>query len=118
MTFDEIRRLLDSRATVRLWPEAGEVLGLKRGQTYRCASTGEISTLDFGRVKRVSTEWLRQKLGIPRGAQVATLSPAEHLAGVQETGLQQAHKQVAPGARARPDTEPVTQAREASRKAR
>jgi len=64
MTLDEIRKMLDSHASVPLWPEAGEALDLTRGQTYRAASKGEIATMRFGRTIRVATSWLRQKLGL------------------------------------------------------
>ena len=60
----EIRTMLESRATVDLWPSAGEALGLSRGQTYRLAKQGKIETIDLGRVKRVTTAWLRRKLGL------------------------------------------------------
>jgi hypothetical protein len=68
MNLSEIRTMLDSKATVDLWPTCGEVLGLSRGQTYRLAKEGKIETLDLGRVKRVTTAWLRRKLGIEQAA--------------------------------------------------
>jgi hypothetical protein len=64
MTLDEVRKLLNENATVSLWPQAGQALGLTRGQTYNCANNGDIETLDFGKLKRVATPWLRKKLGL------------------------------------------------------
>ena len=62
---DEIRRLLTENAVLPLWPETGKlVLGLSRGATYSAAERGEIKTIRFGRLKRVPTAWLRQKLGL------------------------------------------------------
>jgi hypothetical protein len=44
--------------TVRLWPEAGTALGLKRGQTYDAAQRKQIPTLRFGKMLRVPRAWL------------------------------------------------------------
>ena len=63
MNIEEVKKMLDDNPTVPVWPEAGKALGLKRGQTYACARTGDIEVLEFGRLKRVSTAWLRRKLG-------------------------------------------------------
>jgi len=49
-------------------PEAGEALGLTRGHTYRCAASGDIKVIRVGRLMRVPTAWLRQKLGIEQSA--------------------------------------------------
>jgi hypothetical protein len=64
MTNDELRKLLAERPTLSLWPEAGQALGLKRNQVYACAINGDIATIQFGRLKRVPSAWLRQKLGL------------------------------------------------------
>jgi hypothetical protein len=62
---DDVKRLLDSRALLPLWPETGkDILGLSRGATYDAAARGDIKTVRFGRLKRVPTAWLRQKLGL------------------------------------------------------
>lgn len=61
---NEIRKLLDENAVLRLWPETGKLLKLKRGATYAAAERGEIETVDFGRLKRVPTAWLRRRLGL------------------------------------------------------
>jgi hypothetical protein len=63
-TLDEIKRELNEKLAVPLWPTAGQALDLRRGATYRAAAEGHIPTLDVGRLKRVSTSWLRQKLGL------------------------------------------------------
>jgi hypothetical protein len=61
---DEIKRALNEKLAVPLWPTAGQALDLRRGATYRAAAEGSIPTLPVGRLKRVSTAWLRQKLGL------------------------------------------------------
>jgi hypothetical protein len=61
---DKITKLLNENAVLPLWPEAGEVLGLRRGATYAAARSGDIKTLRIGRLLRVPTSWLRQTLGI------------------------------------------------------
>jgi hypothetical protein len=60
----EVRKLLDDNVSLPLWPETGKVLGLRRGATYAAARSGEIKTLRFGRLLKVPTAWLRQKLDI------------------------------------------------------
>jgi hypothetical protein len=60
----EIRKALDERLTVPLWPYAGRALGMQRGATYEAAKTGAIETLDVCRKKDVSTAWLKDKLKI------------------------------------------------------
>jgi hypothetical protein len=49
---------------VRLWPDAGQALGLTRNQTYDCANRGEIPTVTFGKLKRVPIGWLRRQGGL------------------------------------------------------
>jgi excisionase family DNA binding protein len=61
---DQITKLLNENAVLPLWPEAGKVLGLKRGVTYEAARSGEIRTIRIGRLYKVPTAWLRQKLGL------------------------------------------------------
>jgi len=58
----ELRRAIDERLSVRLWPHTGQALNLKRGATYAAAAAGEIPTLDVSKKKNVSTAWLRAKL--------------------------------------------------------
>jgi len=60
----EIRKLLDENVSLPLWPETGRVLGLRRGATYAAARAGEIKTIRFGRLLKVPTAWLRQKLDL------------------------------------------------------
>jgi hypothetical protein len=62
----DLRKLLDENLTVELWPTTGRALGLTRGSTYAAAARGDIKTLDFGRLKRVSTAWLKAQLGLER----------------------------------------------------
>lgn len=64
MSLDEVREMLSKEATVRLWPEAGKALGLRRNHAYEAANRGDIQVLKFGNLKRVPTSWLRQKLGL------------------------------------------------------
>jgi len=64
MDMAEIKRALTEKLAVPLWPTAGQALDLRRGATYRAAAEGDIPTLPVGRLKRVSTAWLRQKLGL------------------------------------------------------
>jgi hypothetical protein len=64
MKADEIRRMLDERLVVPLWPQAGQALELTRGQAYRGAAAGDIHTIRVGRLMRVPTAWLKAKLGL------------------------------------------------------
>ena len=64
----EIQRLLNENVLLPLWPETGKtVLGLSRGATYSAAAKGQIKTIPFGRLRKVPTAWLRQKLGLDAG---------------------------------------------------
>jgi hypothetical protein len=64
MSLEQIREMLSREATVPLWPDAGKALGLKRNHAYLAANRGEIEVMQFGHLKRVSTAWLRKKLGL------------------------------------------------------
>jgi hypothetical protein len=64
MTTDEIRKMLDTKAVVSVWPEAAQALDLKRGQAYRAAASGDIQTIRIGKLMRVPSAWLKQKLGL------------------------------------------------------
>jgi hypothetical protein len=64
----DIRKLLAENTAVRLWPEAATALNLKRNAAYLAASRGEIRTLRFGRLLKVPTAWLRQKLELDETA--------------------------------------------------
>ena len=67
-TTNEITRLLNENVVLPLWPETEEtVLGLSRGATYSAAAKGQIKTISFGRLRKVPTAWLRQKLGLDNG---------------------------------------------------
>jgi len=62
---NEIKKLLDSRPLLPLWPETGKtILGLSRGATYDAAMRGDIKTIRLGRLKRVPTAWLKARLGL------------------------------------------------------
>jgi hypothetical protein len=60
---NEIAKLLNENATLPL-ERAGQILGLKRGATYAAARAGDIKTIRFGRLLKVPTSWLKQKLGL------------------------------------------------------
>jgi hypothetical protein len=61
---DEVRKLLTENAVLPLWPQTGKILNLSRNGTYAAADRGDIKTIQFGRLKRVPTTWLRAKLGL------------------------------------------------------
>jgi len=66
---DEIKKLLNENAVLRLWPETGKlILGLSRGATYSAAAKGDIKTVSFGRLRKVPTAWLKAKLGLDEPA--------------------------------------------------
>jgi len=60
---DKFAKLLNENAILPLWPEAGQVLELRRGATYAAARSGDIRTIRIGRLLKVPTAWLRQQLG-------------------------------------------------------
>jgi hypothetical protein len=60
----EIMKLLDENVVLPVWPETGMILGLGRGSAYEAAKSGEIKTIQFGRLKRVPTAWLKAQLGL------------------------------------------------------
>jgi hypothetical protein len=64
MSLDEVREMLAKEPTVPLWPDAAKALGLTRNHAYNAAIKGDIQVLQFGRLKRVPTSWLRKKLGL------------------------------------------------------
>jgi excisionase family DNA binding protein len=47
---------------MRLWPDAGQALGLSRNATYDAAKRGEIPTIRFGKLIKVPTAALRRML--------------------------------------------------------
>jgi hypothetical protein len=66
---DEIKRMLSDNVVLPLWPETGRtILGLSRGGTYAAAERGDIKVIRFGRLMRVPTAWLRQKLDLEPAA--------------------------------------------------
>jgi hypothetical protein len=65
MTVEELRKLCDENVTVRVWPEAGQALGLKRNKAYEAARSGMIHTIELGgNMRRVPTVWLRKVTGL------------------------------------------------------
>ena len=65
MTIEELRKLCDENVTVRVWPEAGQALGLKRNKAYEAARAGKIQTIPLGtNMRRVPTTWLRKVTGL------------------------------------------------------
>ena len=57
-----VRKMLDENVCLKLWPDVGAVLNLKRGATYAAKRRGE--TVSFGKLERVPVAWLKRKLGI------------------------------------------------------
>ena len=55
---------LRTKPTVSLWPDVGALLNLSRGSVYAAAERGEIPVLKIGRLLKVPTAPLRQRLGI------------------------------------------------------
>ena len=64
---NDIAKLLSENALLPL-ERAGQILGLKRGATYAAAKSGDIKTIRLGRLLKVPTAWLRQKLGLEGSA--------------------------------------------------
>jgi hypothetical protein len=60
----ELEKKLRENVVLPLWPDTGEILDLRRNATYAAGARGEIETIDFGRLKKVPTAWLRRKLGL------------------------------------------------------
>ena len=57
--------MLNDNAVLPLWPETGKtILGMSRSGTYAAAERGDIKTICFGRLMKVSTAWLRQQLDL------------------------------------------------------
>ncbi len=54
--------------TYRLWPDAGQMLGLGRSATYQAADRGDIPTVRVGNLRLVPKGKLHKMLGIEDGA--------------------------------------------------
>jgi hypothetical protein len=65
---DDFAKQLKENAVLPLWPEAGQILGLKRGAAYSAARSGDIQTIRIGRLLKVPTAWLKQKLALDEQA--------------------------------------------------
>jgi hypothetical protein len=63
----DIRKKLDENATLPIWPDVAEMFGLCRGSAYAAAQRGDIKVIKIGRLRRVPTAWLRQKLDLDGG---------------------------------------------------
>ena len=62
-TLDDIR----GKATIRVWPDAAELLGVSKDAAYRAAASGQIPTLRLGRRLLVPVPKLLEMLGTPGG---------------------------------------------------
>jgi len=60
----DVRKMLDENVCLKLWPDVGAVLRLKRGAVYAAKRRGEIETMKFGHLERVPVAWLKRKLGL------------------------------------------------------
>jgi excisionase family DNA binding protein len=65
ISIKEVRKRLESRVALPLWPDVGgDILGLSRGKTYDAAARGHIKTFRLGRMYRVPSVWLKAWLGL------------------------------------------------------
>jgi len=71
---NDLMKALNENAVMKLWPDVGTLLGMKRGATYAAAQRGEIHTVKFGHFKRVPTSWLKRKLGMTEDGQVRAIT--------------------------------------------
>jgi len=67
ITIDDVR----GRATIRVWPEAAELLGISKDAAYRAAAAGQIPTLRLGRRLLVPVPKLLEMLGASSGGEAA-----------------------------------------------
>ena len=49
---------------INLWPDAGQMVGLSRGSTYKAAERGDIPTVRIGNLLKVPTRKFRRKFGL------------------------------------------------------
>lgn len=59
-----IPEALKGKATIPLWPEAGQIVGLSKNSTYAAARAGELPTLRMGQKWLVPVGPLLVLLGI------------------------------------------------------
>ena len=64
LTRTEIETELREKLAVSLWPITGRAFELSRPTTYEEAKKGNIPTIDVGKLKKVPSSWVRQKLGL------------------------------------------------------
>jgi hypothetical protein len=62
MTDEQIKKDIQEKLSVPLWPHTGRALNLQRGATYAAAAAGKIPTLNVSRKKDVICAWIRSKL--------------------------------------------------------
>jgi hypothetical protein len=62
LTDKQLKKDIEEKLSVPLWPHAGQALGLKRGAAYAAAAAGEIVTLGVSKKLNVPTAWLKAKL--------------------------------------------------------
>ncbi len=63
----------DEQPTMKLWPEVGEALRLKRSATYAAAQRGQIPTIRIGGKVLVPTACLRRMLQLDQAEDVEDL---------------------------------------------
>lgn len=73
------------KATIPVWPDAGQIIGLGRNASYAAAAAGSIPTLRFGNRLVVPTAKLLALLGIEDTGSPEQ-SPAHHLRAVTDAG--------------------------------
>jgi hypothetical protein len=65
---EDLERLL-ARPTASL-PDVGRIVfNLSRNASYEAARKGDIPVIQIGRLKKVSTAWVRKKLGLDRAGE-------------------------------------------------
>jgi len=65
----------DEQPTMKLWPDVGRALRLKRSATYAAAQRGQIPTLRIGGKVLVPTACLRRMLQLDQVADVEVVGP-------------------------------------------
>jgi hypothetical protein len=61
---EEILEDIRRKPTVKLWPHAGQALGIGRGAAYAAAARKEIDVIRIGRSVRAVSASLRKRLGM------------------------------------------------------
>lgn len=86
MSLAEVRTMIESHATVPVWPHAGQALGLSKDKSYAAAKSGDLpGVIDIGFKKVMPTAVLARLLGIePNHA--PRIAPSEEAATPIEVG--------------------------------